>query len=468
MMKRLLLLLPAAILLSSCANKSMTRYDELSGPVEKDGFEAGIKVIKDKQDDLYGSNSEFLYYLDLGTLYHYNGNWSESEAAFEKAEQVYDDLYTHSVTNEAASLATNDNVRPYRARPFELLALYEMNIVNYLAQRDVDGAMVEVKRGQLAMESLYQKNNKKVNDAGLLRYLSAIVYDMAGEKDDAAIAYYKTVEAYSEDPVKLPPEALEFIAEYLKSQDREDELRELNVSLPSATPTASSVREKNGEIVVLGYAGHSAILGEWMLSGTYVKGGILNLTGKNPQTGKVESITLPAPAVSTSASAGTTVSITIAIPERRDLKYQVHNFAVSVDNYPGIFKPQVMADITKNLNKNLDDEKSNTMTRTVIRVAARTIAAQEAKKAMRTDNILINLATNIGTDIAAAQLEQADLRVGLFLPKDVRMVRIPATPGVHTVSVIAENEYGSAYKRYDYKVNVRPGSKVWVVVPAVH
>ena len=49
MMKRLLLLLPAAILLSSCANKSMTRYDELSGPVEKDGFEAGIKVIKDKQ-----------------------------------------------------------------------------------------------------------------------------------------------------------------------------------------------------------------------------------------------------------------------------------------------------------------------------------------------------------------------------------------------------------------------------------
>src|SRR5574344_926241 len=121
------------------------------------------------------------------------------------------------------------------------------------------------------------------------------------------------------------------------------------------------------------------------------------LTGKNPQTGKVETITLPAPALSTSANAGTTVSITIAIPERRDLKYQVHNFAVNVDSYPGIFKPQVMADITKNLNKNLEDEKSNTMTRTVVRVAARTIAAQEAKKAMRTDNILINLATNIGT-----------------------------------------------------------------------
>jgi hypothetical protein len=260
-MKQIFLFLACALLLSSCANKSMTRYETLSGPLEKGGFEAGIKNVIKNQEDLYGSNSEFLYYFDLGTLYHYNGNWAQSAENLAKAEQIYDDLFARSVSNEAAAIVTNDNVRPYRARPFELLALYEMNIVNYLADHDLDGALVEVRRAQIAMEALYQKNNKKVNDAGYLRYLSAIVYEMAGEKDDAAISYFKTVQAYEEDPVALPPEAWEFITEYLRGQGREDDIKTLGRTLPVNAFTAKEAQEKGAEIIVLGYAGHSAILG---------------------------------------------------------------------------------------------------------------------------------------------------------------------------------------------------------------
>lgn len=130
-------------LLASCANKSMTRYEELSKPMAQGGFSATIDAVQKNQKKLYGSNSEFLYHFDLATLYHYDGNYRKSADEFEKAKQVYDDLYTKSVTNEAASVLTNDNVRPYRARPFEILSLYEMNIVNYLAMGDVDGALVE-------------------------------------------------------------------------------------------------------------------------------------------------------------------------------------------------------------------------------------------------------------------------------------------------------------------------------------
>jgi hypothetical protein len=35
-----------------------------------------------------------------------------------------------------------------------------------------------------------------VNDAGYLRYLSAIVYEMAGEKEMRPFPYFKTVQAY--------------------------------------------------------------------------------------------------------------------------------------------------------------------------------------------------------------------------------------------------------------------------------
>jgi hypothetical protein len=100
-------------------------------------------------------------------------------------------------------------------------------------------------------------------------------------------------------------------------------------------------------------------------------------------------------------------------------------------------------------------------------VVTRTFAAQKAKDAMMTDNLLINLVTNIGTDIAAAQLEQADLRVGLFLPKNIQMKRIPVTPGEHRVNVLALNNNGSAVQNYEYNVKVRAGEKVWIVIPAV-
>ena len=210
-MKRLILFLTASLLFTACANKSMTRYEALAPVFEHNGIEAAINEVKKQQEDLYGDNSEFLYYFDLGVLYHYNGNYSESAVSFDKAEKIYDDLYTRSVTNEAAAIVTNDNVRPYRARPFEVLVLHEMQIMNYLALKNIDGAMVEVNRAQKAMTELYQKDNDKTNDNGFLRYLTAIVYEMAGEPDEAAIAYYKTVKAYNENILNLPKEAREFI-----------------------------------------------------------------------------------------------------------------------------------------------------------------------------------------------------------------------------------------------------------------
>ena len=223
----------------------------------------------------------------------------------------------------------------------------------------------------------------------------------------------------------------------------------------------------NGEIVIIGYAGHSAILGEWMLSGTYVRGGVLNVMGKNPQTGKVDGLTIPFPATAVGSHGGTTFSVTIAIPERKDVPHVVEGFEVRIDDKRLPYKPEVYVDNTQQLVKNLKQERSTTLGRTAVRVITRTIAAQQAKKAMETDNVFLNLVTSIGTDVAAGQLEQADLRVALFLPHQVRMARVPAKPGTHTVKVLATNSNGSAVKEYTYTVHVKAGGKSVIVVPAI-
>jgi hypothetical protein len=465
---RFSLLVLCSFLLIACSNKSMVRFEELSKPLQKEGFAGAIHKVQEEKDDLYGDNTKFLYHFDLATLYHYNGDDKKSADEFEKAKQVYEDLYTKSVTNEAASVVTNDNVRPYRARPFEVLALYEMNIVNYLAMKDIDGALVESKAADIALQALYQKDNKKTNDAGYLRYLIALVYEMEGERDNAAIAYYKTAKAYEEEGTKLPAEAQAFIVNTLEKEGRGDDVKSLklpNANAPMALPNA--VDQEQGEIVVIGYAGHSAILGEWMLSGTYVRGGVLNVMGKNPQTGRVQSLTIPFPATAVGSHGGTTVSVTIAVPERKDVPYRVDNFEISVNEKRHSVRPEVYLDNTEHLIKNLDDERATTLGRTAVRVLTRTIAAQQAKKAMETNNIFLNLLTSIGTDVAAGQLEQADLRVAIFLPHVVRVARIPAKPGTHTVKVIATDRNGSAVKNYTYTVNVKARGKAVVVVPAI-
>ena len=466
-MKRLLLLFTTAtILFTGCANKSMTRYEALAPVFEHKGCEAAIAEVKKQQEDLYGEKTEFLYYFDLGVLYHYNGNYNESATNLAKAEKIYNDLFTRSITNEAAAIITNDNVRPYRARPFELLVLHELQIMNYIALKNIDGAMVEVNRAQTTMTGLYQKDNNKTNDNGFLRYLTAIVYEMAGEPDEAAIAYYKTVKAYDENILNLPKEVREFVIESLKRTDREDDIQRLKLDNITETPTATAVRDLGQEIIVIGYAGHGPILGELYMSGTYVSGGALNLTYKDGKTGKIESVTLGAPPVA-GASNGQTFHISMALPEAHSFKSQVNHFQVSVDNQSGIRPEKVMA-LDKELEMNLKDDFATTMTRTAIRVVLRTIAAQAAKKAMETNNSLINFITSFGTDIAQSQLEKADLRIALFLPNSFQMTRIPVEPGSHEITVAAESDAGNTVKVFNFKdVSVKKGEKKFIFVPAI-
>ncbi|MDR1760435.1 MAG: hypothetical protein LBR60_07915 [Fibrobacter sp.] len=466
-MNRLLFLIPVFLMFLGCANKSVTRYEMLSKPLEEGGFEAAIQKAVEEQDDLYGSNSEFLFHYDLGILYHYKGDWKQSAEHLAKAEEIYEELFARSVSNEAAALLTNDNVRPYRARPFELLSLFAYQILNYLSQNDIDGALVEVRRSQIAAEALYQKNEKKVNDAGYLRYLSGLVYEMGGEADNAAISYFQAVKAYDENKQTLPPELWEYVYHYLKKNGREDDIKSLGKAPPASSASTALSDEFGQEIVVVAFAGKSAILGELYMSGTFVNGGGLNLYYKDGETGKQRSLTIVAPFLPPgTSSVGTSFHVGFALPEKKPRKFKVSQFSVSVKDSYSNLKAEAIGNVSNDLAQNLEQENLVTMGRTAARVVIRTVAAQKAKRAMRTGNTLVDLITNVGTDVAQSQLEQADLRVGLFLPNTIHLTRIPVPEGSHVVNVRALNQSGGAEQHFEFKKDVPKNGKTFVIVPA--
>jgi hypothetical protein len=191
----------------------------------------------------------------------------------------------------------------------------------------------------------------------------------------------------------------------------------------------------------------------------------MNLTYKDGKTGKINTFTVFAPPV---AGAGSnTFHVGFALPEKKELPQRASMFSVNVDGNMRV-SPEKVADIDSELEQNMKDENATTMVRTATRVVLRTIAAQQAKKATNTGNGVFDLVKNIAVDVGQSQLEQADLRIGLFMPNSINVTRIPVNEGKHQVNVSAMGAHGQIVG--DYKLNdivVKKGQKKLVVVPAI-
>ena len=130
--------------------------------------------------------------------------------------------------------------------------------------------------------------------------------------------------------------------------------------------------------------------------------------------------------------------------------------------------PEKVANIDSELEQNMKDENATTAVRTITRVVLRTIAAQKAKSATNTGNGIFDLVKNIAVDVGQSQLEQADLRIGLFMPNTINVTRIPVDAGDHEVTISALDGQGRVIGDYKLgKIKVGKGQKKIVVVPSI-
>lgn len=462
-----------ALLLMSCANKSMVRLEKLAKPAEEGKYEAALDAVRDGQDDLYGDNSTFLYEFDMGLLFHYNNQWDSSIVHLANAEKILEELYAVSVTNTAVATVTNDNARPYRSRPFEIAWMHSMQILNYLAKGNEDDAVVQVRRAQIALQALEQQDPGAFHDEGSLRYIAAMAYEQQGASDDALISYLKAMQAYGKDAsVTMPGQVFDVSWNQLKAGGRESDLAPFDVANPPTPDKTAGLGESASELVLVGYAGRGPVLDELRFWGTYVRDGVLVFHYKDPESGKEITDAWPAPILPSAqgggSGSGTTLHINFAIPKMLKRPSVTGSFAVRDTAAGYLGHTEAVADVQNLLGQALSDERKATITRTVIRVAIRTLAAQTAKNQVRTDNPLINLLTNIGTDVFADQLEDADLRTGLFFPQTLQMLRLPMQPGVHDVTIDVLDQAGRKIGEQTYSgIQVRKGRKTFLFVSSL-
>jgi hypothetical protein len=442
----------------------MQRQKVLDKPLD-DNYVARIAEIRKEQKKLYGDGvtNAFLFNMDIGVLFHYAEMFDSSNVYLLEAEQIFDDLFTKSVSNEAAALLTNDNVRPYRSKPYELTVLHQLVALNFMAMGKFDEALVESRKMQVYFNEWERvgANDRKYHTDGMFHLFSSLAYEKIGESDNSLISLYHSASAYKKGPVPLAPEVEGFAYDRLKAGDRENDVSELGLR-PDNGPNKWDARMGDAEIVLVGYAGKGPKMVEQNWGGTITPGGNLYFSTKT-KNGRTITHAGVAPNMPDShrgkVKAGVVHSVKISLPELVTVPSRVDRFSAQLAGSDRTFTSVVVNDIDLQAQKALADDFGAIVARTAIRAVIRTIASQQIQKT-DTGVPALNVLKDVSTIIAADQMEKADVRMCFMLPQKIIVTRIPVEPGVHSVKMNVHDKTGGIIGRKSFdNIEVKRGEK---------
>jgi hypothetical protein len=399
----------------------------------KADYPAAIAQIEAAKEKAYTSKDRVVYYLDIGMLHHWNGEYEKSNEMLEMAERAIEENFTRSITRSASSMIMNDNVLAYAGEDYEDIYLNAFKALNYLALGRNDDAFVEVRRINnklVQLESKYDKVAQKMNKAeethepfvpgkshfqesALGRYLGMLLYRADYKWDDVRIDLEKIDRGW-----KLQPDIYTFPQpDFSRSTERIDPpAARLNVIAFSGLAPDKKAdtfyihTEEN--IIVLGSTTEN-YLGKQNLSGLSV----IPWYGVNAGY----HFKLQLPYMQRRASQVSRIEVAIANGTTENLQPLESLENAAIETF-GIQKPLVFL-------------------KTITRSVAKGLGAEQAKQKM-TENMDGGVAffTRIAADLLVDTTENADLRVSRFFPAEAAIREIHLDEGVYDIRI---NYYGT-------------------------
>ncbi len=228
-----------ALCLCGCVGTSVfTPYSRqaasLKDYLEQEDFEGACQYMQPK---LKGQD-RLLYLQERGRIYQLAGDLEKSKVDFEAASQIIEGRRFETNLGQTArtvgAVFLNDNTRPYEGWAYEKVFLHTYQALNYLEAKDLEGALVEIRRAnneqryeterralsQALLEAEAKAHNldwqqepeslqevykdlspaigavKKTYQNGYTSYLSALVYELAGDRENARVSYRQALELY--------------------------------------------------------------------------------------------------------------------------------------------------------------------------------------------------------------------------------------------------------------------------------
>jgi tetratricopeptide (TPR) repeat protein len=358
--------------------------------------------------------------LNVGISSYYASQFARSGALLDSAALLADDRITASISRDVLALVTNDMARPYQPRRTERLFVPYYGMLSYAQLGAWEDAAVEARR-MVALLAQYADDQKDAERPlhATLHYLAGAVFERAGEREEAQVAYRAAHEL---------------------------------LSIP-AVPSSSRGGEDQGELVVVverGFVAHRA-------TGTFsieLEGDERDSLRSNRETQRrtvsrlVERIAgtshsspaatiHPWQALSYRSSTGghhhrddddDDYNLTIAFPAvRRSSSPWGKEIGLRLlDGDTLAPLTRIAAHVDDAVEVDADRERGGIVARAALRAAAK-YAVTKAIKDKKGE--VAGTIANFG----ASLLERADVRSWHLLPQEITLLRIPMATGTHQV-----------------------------------
>ncbi|WP_241033800.1 COG3014 family protein [Vibrio maerlii] len=342
---------------------------------------------------------------------------------------------SETVTN-IGSLAVNDNLTTYQPADYELSFLYLYSTLNYLQKNDLEGALVEIRRGNMAQERAKQAREAELQKAqneaesngispsvgsiisrypdagkklqavqnGYLLFLSALLYETDGDLNAAYIDYKRALAVAPNNPEII--DRTMRLARYLGMNE---DLALLSKKYSQPEP----LKEGEGRVIVLDEQSVVQAMQGWRLD-------------------------LPI-----YDSRGNGAIYSVALPYYPNTSVERMS-PLTIDN-----KSSNGNELT-NVNLMAQQHLSEEITAIVLRQAVRVWLKDRIRKEAARGDDVGNLVLNIWNTVT----EQPDTRSWLTLPASIKSHSFVTNEGTHTIS--------SNGKDYSFPVRSGQTTLVWL------
>jgi hypothetical protein len=181
---------PAAFLVGACASYPQ-RTAEALGAFQSGDLERAAELFADPET----TGSAFLSGAEAGTVLLANGDWEGARSHLARAAEAAREFEDRTLASPSAlgeglmSWVLSESAAAYEGEGYERVMLHAMLAMTYLAQGNLDGVWVEVRRANQLLENEEKLYSKSYRAGGLGHFLSATAYELLGEYDQAYIDY---------------------------------------------------------------------------------------------------------------------------------------------------------------------------------------------------------------------------------------------------------------------------------------
>jgi len=428
-------------------------------PLVRDGkYKQASLLIQDARKSAYRKKDRVLYYLDLGMLHHWAGEYELSNELLTQAEDAIEELYTASLSKTIASGLLNDNLLDYPGEDYEDIYLNLFKALNNIALGDKESALVEIRRVQIKLNLLEDKhrssaevyNNSEAaggkilsgksplhNDV-LARYIGLLLYRTQGFPDDARIEKELIDEAW-----ETQGQLYDFPKPSLP-----------NIKLPD---------EEKAVVNFLAFSGLSPTkLADTLLVRTGKDMVFLTMIEQNEDyvTELIGFNYLEVPDIKEG------IHFKVQFPRLSKRSSIVDRIVVKVDGVE-YAELELLESMERLSEEAFRLKQPLTIGKTIIRITLKTVSKEMGKEAidrelseMGTGGAIAGFFANLAADIAIDASENADLRISQFFPASAYVAELLLTPGSYHIAVeywssnrlLEEIDYGIRHFR-PHKLN---------------